>query len=68
MYILLDIERLPDGVFLATSKNVQGLVAQGKTLEETIEIAEDLAKKLLKAQKKQIKSSRTIHYPMLVSV
>ncbi|ELR98582.1 type II toxin-antitoxin system HicB family antitoxin [Gloeocapsa sp. PCC 73106] len=34
--------------YLATSPDVQGLVAQGSSIEETIEIAEDLAKILLK--------------------
>ena len=45
--IKLNIEKLPEGVFLATSTNVQGLVAQGRTIEETIEIAHDVAKKIL---------------------
>lgn len=42
----LDIERLPEGVFLGTSKDVPGLVAQGRTIEETIDIAKDVARKL----------------------
>ncbi len=46
----LHIERLPEGVFLATSDEIQGLVAQGRTVSETIEIARDLARKLLDAQ------------------
>jgi hypothetical protein len=29
---------------------VQGLVAQGRTIQETIEIARDVAKKLIEAQ------------------
>lgn len=45
--IRLHIERLPEGVFLATSEDVQGLVAQGRTIQETVEIARDLAKSLL---------------------
>ncbi len=48
--IKLKIEKLPEGVYLATSDDVQGLVAQGKTLVETIEIAKDVAKKLLELQ------------------
>ena len=31
----LHIERLPEGVYLATSGDVQGLVAQGRTIQET---------------------------------
>lgn len=46
----LDIEKLPEGYFLATSKQVQGLVAQGRTLHETIEIAQDVARKLFEAR------------------
>lgn len=51
--INLHIEKLPEGVYLGTSDDVQGLVAQGRTIQETIEIAQDLARKLLEAQKKQ---------------
>jgi hypothetical protein len=32
----LHIEKLPKGFYLATSENVQGLVAQGRTIAETI--------------------------------
>lgn len=46
----LHIEKLPEGVYLATSTDVPGLIAQGKTIEETLEIARDVAKKLLEAQ------------------
>lgn len=42
----LRIERLPEGVYLATSEEVPGLVAQGRTIEETIEIAKDVTRKL----------------------
>ena len=45
--INLHIEHLPEGVYLATSDDVQGLIAQGRTLHETIEIARDVARKLL---------------------
>ena len=48
--IQLHIEKLPEGVYLATSDDVQGLVAQGRTIQETIEIARDVAKKLVKSQ------------------
>ncbi|MCY4220027.1 MAG: type II toxin-antitoxin system HicB family antitoxin [Thiotrichales bacterium] len=44
------IEKLPEGVYLATSRDVPGLVAQGRTVTETLEIARDVAKKLLEAQ------------------
>jgi predicted RNase H-like HicB family nuclease len=42
--IRLQIEKLPEGVYLATSEDVQGLIAQGRTIQETIEIARDVAR------------------------
>ena len=48
--ITIHIEKLPEGLYLATSNQVQGLVAQGRTVTETIEIARDVAKKLIEAQ------------------
>lgn len=48
--VTLHIEKLPEGVYLATSDDVQGLVAQGRTIQETIEIARDVAKKLIEMQ------------------
>lgn len=48
--INIHIEKLPEGLYLATSDEVQGLIAQGRTITETLEIARDVAKKLLEAQ------------------
>ncbi|MBO1048147.1 MAG: DUF1902 domain-containing protein [Dolichospermum sp. LBC05a] len=48
--IRLKIERfIEDGqeYFVATSEDLQGLVTEGKTVQEAIEIAEDVAKVLL---------------------
>jgi predicted RNase H-like HicB family nuclease len=45
--ITIHIEKLPEGVYLATSEDVHGLVAQGRTIWETLEIARDVARKLL---------------------
>ena len=44
------IEKLPEGMYLATSDDIPGLVAQGRTVTETLEIARDVAEKLLEAQ------------------
>ena len=44
--VLLEIEELDEGGFVATSPDVPGLVAQGRTLGETIEIARDVARKI----------------------
>ncbi len=49
--VTLHIEKLPEGVYLATSDEVQGLVAQGRTIQETLEIARDVAKKLIEMQR-----------------
>ena len=48
----LHIEKLPECVYLATSDNIPGLVAQGRTIAETLEIARDVARKLMEAQSK----------------
>jgi predicted RNase H-like HicB family nuclease len=48
--VLINIKKLPEGYYLATSEQIQGLVAQGRTVSETLEIARDVARKLLEAQ------------------
>ncbi|MGC1309325.1 MAG: DUF1902 domain-containing protein [Phormidesmis sp.] len=70
----LHIERLPEGVYLATSDNIPGLVAQGRTVSETIEIARDVAKKLLEAQSEQANPicltnvEQAFDYPLVIGV
>ncbi|MDO9141592.1 MAG: type II toxin-antitoxin system HicB family antitoxin, partial [Methylobacter sp.] len=63
--INLHIERLPEGVYLATSDDISGLIAQGRTITETLEIARDVARKLLEAQADTINlpisSKRRVH-------
>ena len=44
------IEKLPEGMYLATSDDMSGLVAQGRTVAETLEIARDVVSKLLAAR------------------
>ena len=48
--IRLHVEVLEEGGYVATSDEIQGLVAQGRTLQETLEIAQDVARRLLEAQ------------------
>ncbi|MDF5721767.1 MAG: type II toxin-antitoxin system HicB family antitoxin [Rhizonema sp. PD37] len=55
--INLRIERLPEGIYLGTSDELQGLVAQGRTIAETLKIARDVARKLLEAQSQDHLSS-----------
>ena len=43
--ISIKIEELEEGGYLATSNILQGLVAQGRTIAETMEIAQDVARK-----------------------
>ena len=69
----LHIEKLPEGVYLATSDELQGLVAQGRTVAETLEIARDVARKLLEAQSYNKESdylqpvAEQFNYPLVVS-
>ncbi|WP_071190257.1 type II toxin-antitoxin system HicB family antitoxin [Trichormus sp. NMC-1] len=52
--IRLKIEKIIEDeqeYFVATSDDLQGLVAEGKTVQEALEIAEDVAKVLLELEK-----------------
>lgn len=66
----LHIEKLPEGFYLATSDTIQGLIAQGRTISETLEIARDVAKKLLEAQEEEIQNlpslSDSFNYPLII--
>ena len=66
----IHIEKLPEGVYLATSDDIQGLVAQGRTVAETLEIARDVARKLLEAQSevKLQPLADQFDYPLILSV
>ena len=70
----LHIEKLPEGVYLATSDEIPGLVAQGRTVTETLESARDVARKLLDAQTERQGRPATLpeagdsfDYPLVVS-
>lgn len=71
--INIHIEKLPDGVYLATSEDVQGLVAQGRTATEAMEIARDVARKLIEAQTERAGSNNlsaigdSFDYPLIVN-
>lgn len=68
----LHIEKLPEGYYLATSDSIQGLIAQGRTISETIEIAKDVAKKLIEAQEDQISTLKpfqdSFDYPLVIGI
>ena len=48
-YLKVRIEPLDEGGFLATSPDLPGLVAQGRTRAETMEIAQDVARRLIES-------------------
>jgi hypothetical protein len=70
----LHIEKLPEGFYLATSDDIPGLVAQGRTIAETLEIARDIAKKLLESRQErqtpiQLNDIEDVFdYPLIVGI
>jgi predicted RNase H-like HicB family nuclease len=68
--VKIHLEKLPEGGYLATSGDIQGLVAQGRTISETIEIARDVARKLIEEQGLPTVNLGTIsdsfEYPLIV--
>ena len=68
----IHIEKLPEGIYLATSDQIQGLVAQGRTVVETLEIARDVARRLIEAQEERKqkrnlpKVEESFDYPLVV--
>lgn len=72
--VRLHLEKLPEGYYLATSADVQGLIAQGRTITETLEIARDVARKLLEAQQQvesisdDVGQISELDYPLIVAL
>jgi predicted RNase H-like HicB family nuclease len=72
--INIHVEKLPEGVYLATSEDMPGLVAQGRTVIESLEIARDVARKLMEARGERsggLKLSAigdSFDYPLIVSL
>lgn len=72
--INIHVEKLPEGVYLATSEDMPGLVAQGRTVIESLEIARDVARKLMEARAERsgdLKLSAigdSFDYPLIVSL
>jgi len=50
--IHLKISKVENSQYLAESDDIPGLVAQGRTIPETVEIAQDVAKKLIESYSK----------------
>jgi predicted RNase H-like HicB family nuclease len=51
--IRIRVEALPEGLFLATSDELSGLVAEGRTVAEALDIARDVARKLIEARRER---------------
>ncbi|MGC8790538.1 MAG: type II toxin-antitoxin system HicB family antitoxin [Desulfurella sp.] len=66
--INIKIEKLPEGLYLATSDDIQGLIAQGRTIEETIEIARDVAKKLIELQNKDFSEEEIVYNNLQIPI
>ncbi|MBI4688670.1 MAG: type II toxin-antitoxin system HicB family antitoxin [Nitrospirae bacterium] len=49
IFLKLHIEELDEGGYVATSSDMPGLVAQGRSISETLEIAHDVARKLIES-------------------
>lgn len=56
--IQIHIEKLPEGMYLAALDPIQGLVVQGRTITETLDIARDVAEKLFETKNRR---QRTIN-------
>jgi predicted RNase H-like HicB family nuclease len=69
----IHVKKLPEGVYIATSDDVPGLVAQGRTVTEVLEIARDVARKLLEARAERSDSidlslvGDSFNYPPIVN-
>ena len=57
--INIHVERLPEGVYLATSEDIQGLVAQGRALWKHWEIARTLRGDCLMREKNAMPTNRS---------
>jgi predicted RNase H-like HicB family nuclease len=70
--ITLHVEALEEGGYVATSEDVQGLVAQGRTVQETLQIAQDVARRLLEAQSERSQArplkpvESSFDYPLVI--
>ena len=45
--ITLEIQKLEEGLYLGTSPELPGLIVQGKSPEEVVELAPDIARELI---------------------
>ena len=73
----IHLEKLPEGYYLATSHDLPGLVAQGRTINETLEIARDVARKLIESYRQHgnklpykngHKAIKSLDFPLVVGL
>ena len=74
-FVNIHVKKLPEGIYLATSDDVPGMVAQGRTVAEALEIARDVTRKLLEAKAERSGSENidlplvgdSFNYPLIVN-
>ena len=74
-FVNIHVKKLPEGVYLATSDDVPGMVAQGRTVAEALEIARDVTRKILEAKAERSGSENidlplvgdSFNYPLIVN-
>jgi predicted RNase H-like HicB family nuclease len=68
--IRLRIEKLPEGVYLVTSDDVQGLVTEAPTLQQAIEWGRENARILLELQNRRdagIEFRESLEVPVVIA-
>ena len=69
--ITLSIQQAPDGIYVATSNDIKGLLVQGKTICETIDIAKRVAQKILSSQldlaRNLVNVRSSFEYPLVIN-
>ena len=71
--ITLSVRKLPEGCYLGSSDDVQGLVVQADTVTELVEIAKDVAEILVESQLARQQKTRLpkvkkkFEYPLIVN-
>ena len=71
-HIVVQVEELPEGGFMATSEDLPDLIAYAQTVSEAIDIAKDVAQKLVDSYVEhgdalpwEIRESESVHSEMI---
>lgn len=73
-FITVHVERLPDGLYLVTSDELQGLLSQGTSVSEALDSARGVANKLIEAKLERNETVNLRHvgesfdYPLVISL